>query len=384
MSTDFSVVEQTLTAATGCIFPAAQLVVYCQGDVVYQNCFGWLDPEHRRRPIQADTHFDLASLTKPFVATALLRLIEQGRTALDQPVCNVLHAFAGQRPILPYEDPLSPGCFVTVEPAGGMVDAGQITFRQLLAHNSGLPAWRPLFAQADATAARRMAVETHFSYLPGSHAIYSDIGLIVVGMAVEALTGQRLDIALAELVTQPLGLRYTRFLPVGGETLPVSMPEPIEVAPTEFCAWRRRRIQGEVHDENAWRLGGVAGHAGLFSTAMDAARFGLMFLQDGHPLLQPETVAEIRRLQSQEGDARRGLGFALWSPDPEASGNPFSPQAFGHTGFTGTSLWIDPERKLVAALMTNEVYGGRVNRGILGLRIAVHRALAEIWPLDGG
>ena len=147
------------------------------------------------------------------------------------------------------------------------------------------------------------------------------------------------------------------------------------VAPTEFCAWRGRRIIGAVHDENAARLGGIAGHAGLFATASDLARFGQAFL-DGS-LLSRETVAEMTRVQAQDGDIRRGLGFALWSPDPAASGNPFGPGAFGHTGFTGTSLWMDPGRGLVVAALTNRVYYGRDADGIGAFRVALHRAIVE-------
>ena len=127
-------------------------------------------------------------------------------------------------------------------------------------------------------------------------------------------------------------------------TLPAAGQSSGGVASTEFCAWRGRRIVGEVHDENAAGLGGVAGHAGLFSTAADLGIFGQVFLDDGRPLLLAGTVAEMTRLQAHDGDVRRGLGFALWSPDPEASGSPFGAGAFGHTGFTGTSLWVDPKR----------------------------------------
>jgi CubicO group peptidase (beta-lactamase class C family) len=150
-----------------------------------------------------------------------------------------------------------------------------------------------------------------------------------------------------------------------------------EFAPTEFCRWRQRRIVGEVHDENAWRLGGVSAHAGIFSTAEEVARFGQAFLDSGQPILSPESVSEMTRLQAEYGAIRRGLGFILWSPDPETSGNPFDPLAFGHTGFTGTALWIDPTRQLVVALLTNDVYGGRQGRGIMELRVQVHRAVVR-------
>ncbi|MCJ7739455.1 MAG: serine hydrolase, partial [Anaerolineae bacterium] len=154
------------------------------------------------------------------------------------------------------------------------------------------------------------------------------------------------------------------------------------IAPTEFCRWRNRRIVGAVHDENAYRLGGVAGHAGIFSTAEDIAAFGQMTLDGGGELLSTETVSEMRRLQTAGLGTPRGLGFLLWSADPEASSNPFSRSAFGHTGFAGTSLWIDPGRDLTVALVTNEVYNGRSDRKIGALRVAVHRAVVTAATPD--
>ena len=198
--------------------------------------------------------------------------------------------------------------------------------------------------------------------------MYSDVGLILLGLAVSRLTGSSLDESIYQRVTQPLGLS-AHFQP------DAPLPSIQNIAPTEFCKWRGRRIVGEVHDESAWRLGGVAGHAGMFAHAHDVAAFGQSFLDAS--LLQRETIAEMTRLQAEFNDVRRGLGFALWSPDSEASSNPFSPSTFGHTGFTGTCVWIDPQRNLVVALLTNDVYGGREGRGIADLRVKIHRAIVE-------
>jgi CubicO group peptidase (beta-lactamase class C family) len=309
-----------------------------------------------------------------------MALVEEGRVALDQPVSSVLPEVSGLRPVQPYEDPLTPGALVHVVPEAPPVDMGQITFRHLLAHSAGLPAWRPLFRQGSRDAALRMALSTAPAYPTGTHTVYSDIGLILLGLAVEHLVGTMLDEAVRRRVTSPLGLAHTGYLPIGGAL--VDPPE--NVAPTEVCAWRGLRIVGEVHDENAASLGGVAGHAGLFSNAAGVARFGQVFLDGGRPLLSSATVAEMVREQAAEGPVRRGLGFALWSPDSEASGSPFSPRAFGHTGFTGTSLWIDPERSLAVAFLTNDVYHGREGRKIAALRVAVHRAIvAAVDAADG-
>jgi len=360
----------------GTTFPALALAVVRDGDLLLDAAWGWLDPESQARPTLPEALFDLASVTKLFTVTAFLVLVEAGRVGLDQAVQTVLPEFSGPRPIQPYEDPLAPGQWVQVETgtASAEVDAGMVTFRHLLAHTSGLPAWRPLYREPSPDAARRMAFDTFFSYPVGSRTVYSDIGLILLGLSIEQLTGLPLDQAIVRLVSEPLGLQHTRFLPVGGTVT-------VQAAPTEECRWRGRRIVGEVHDENAARLGGVAGHAGLFSTAGDVARLGQMYLDRGRPILQPATVAEMTRLQAQDGDVHRGLGFALWSPDPEASGNAFGPAAFGHTGFTGTSLWIDPSRELVVAVMTNRVYYGRDAGGILAFRVGLHRAIVEAADL---
>lgn len=374
MTPNFTAVDTILRAAAGQALPAAQLVVYHHGAQLFASAYGWLDPAVRQQPTTLQTRFDLASVTKLFVATTFMRLVEQGQVALDQPVATILPDFQGKRPIQPYEDPLQSGALITVTAASGTVDAGAVTFRHLLTHTAGLPAWRPLFRQPDAVAAAALARETFFAYPIGERVIYSDIGLILLGMAIATLTALPLAAAVATYVIQPLGLIHTAYCPLAAGA------ELTDVAPTEFCQWRNRRICGEVHDENAAQLGGVSGHAGLFSTASDVARFGQSFLQA--ELLQPATIAWMRQVQAIDGDLRRGLGFLLWSPDPLASSNPFSPAVFGHTGFTGTSLWIDPTHDLVVALLTNEVYNGRVDRQIAALRVAIHQAVvAALTPV---
>jgi CubicO group peptidase (beta-lactamase class C family) len=351
--------------------PAISALVHQRGQTVFSAALGWLDPDTRQRPVAMDTRFDLASVSKLFTTVTFMTLVEEGKVSLDQPVSTLLPDFSGQRLIRPYEDPLDWGGFV--QPGiEGTVDAGAITFRQLLSHSSGLPAWRPLKDQPDAESARRMALETDFFYPTGTRVVYSDIGLILTGMAIEVLTGQRLDAAVRERVTAPLGLAHTGYLPVKNQPYDTS-----NIAPTEVCVMRKYRVVGEVHDENAWRLGGIAGHAGVFSTAPDLARFGQMLLEGGVPLLQPTTLAQMTTLQAQDGNTRRGIGFTLRSSDPDSFTYPFSPRSFGHTGFTGTSLWIDPEYDLVVALLTNRVYYGRAAEAITRLRVDFHREVVE-------
>jgi CubicO group peptidase (beta-lactamase class C family) len=380
MGADFAAADRVMRAGLERVFPAAQLTILHRGQTALSAAYGWLDPETRTRQTRPSTLFDLASVSKLFAVTTCMALVEEGALGLDQPVCDALPELAETRPVQPYEDPLAPGAWVQVVPpeATAPVDGRRVTYRHLLAHNSGLPAWRPLYKEVSAEAARHMALGTFFSYPTGERVIYSDIGLILLGLAVERLTGLSLDQAAAQRVTAPLGLRCTGYLPMDEPLAPPDEAAVQVVAPTEMCAWRRRRVAGQVHDENAARLGGVAGHAGIFSTAGEVARFGQAFLDASGLPLKPKTVVEMRRIQAQDGDIRRGLGFALWSPDPEASSNPFSQEAFGHTGFTGTSLWVDPKRDLVVSLMTNRVYYGREAGGIIGFRVALHRAIVEV------
>lgn len=372
MQLEIPALNALLDRAVPQIAPAVQLVVRWRGTTVYERAAGWIDPVTRSQPTQPDTLFDLASLTKLFVVTLAMQLVEAGALALDQPLADVLPELSGRRAIQPYEDPQQTGRMISLDSSATTIDAGRITLRQVLTHTSGLPAWRPLFRQATRVAGWQMALTTPCAYRPGTQLVYSDIGLILLGLAIERVAGQRLDRLVAQQMTQPLGLKHTCFVPL-------SQPQRSAqtIAPTEICGWRHRRMHGEAHDENAAALGGIAGHAGLFSTAAEVARFGQIFLDRGAPLLSPATVAEMTRPQVERDQIRRGLGFALWSPDPEASSHPFSPQTFGHTGFTGTSLWVDPQRQLVVALLTNDVYHGRVERGIGGLRLAVHRAIVE-------
>ncbi len=377
MTTDiWTRVDATVQEHLGKTFPAAQIEIVVRGRSAYHRAFGYLDPETRSRTLATSagvadqaSRFDLASVSKLFTVTAFMTLVEQGRVRLDQPVREILPEFCGTRTIAAYPDPLQTGKFVeVVPPTGALANADAITFRHLLVHNSGLPAWLPLWKMSSRSGMLDAALHTPFAYPTGTRVVYSDIGLILVAFALEKVTGQGLADVVRERVTAPLGLSSIAYGPIPGD----------DVAPTEFYAHQNRRMRGEVHDENAFALGGVAGHAGLFGTARDVAALGEMYRQGGTPLLKSETVGEMTRLQAQDGAVRRGIGFVLWSPDPEASGNPFSDQAFGHTGFTGTSLWVDPARDLTVACMTNRVYYGRDNAAqIMAFRVALHRAVCQ-------
>ncbi len=389
------------------VFPAAVLHIRQASAVVFERSYGYLDPEARRRPTRPDSLFDLASLTKPFTATAFMTLVEAGRVSLETPVAEVLLEFAGTRPIGPTEDPLAK-TIVPPDPqfAGQEVDASVVTFWHLLTHTSGVAAWRSLYREDGeqeagdrrqeaggkrqeaavplphqvplALRAQRIGAiyeQYGFAYPPGARVVYSDLGFILLGEAVARLTGAPLEIALRQAVLEPLGLRATTYNPLANGF------SREQVVPTEFCTWRRRRCAGEVHDENSASLGGVAGHAGLFSTAAEVAALGQLYLNggvhNGMRLLQPETVAEMVRVQVGDDENPRGLGWLQRSSGYSSSGCTFGPRSFGHTGFTGTSLWVDPSRELVVVLLTNRVYHGRDPRHILDFRPRLHDTIIE-------
>jgi CubicO group peptidase (beta-lactamase class C family) len=382
------------------VFPAAVLLVARHGGVALHRPYGVLDPETRRRPTQIDSLFDLASVTKVFTATAFMTLLEAGRVTLDAAVADVLPEFGGARAISATEDPATKA-LVPADPAfaGQVVEGGQVTFRHLLMHTSGLAAWRSLYlekstgkAEGDIPLPHRVPEEARvhrwatiyrqygFAYPPGQRSVYSDLGMIVLGEAIAHMAGVSLEQYIRQAILQPLGLTRTTFNP-----LAQGVP-PERIAPTEFCAWRHRRCIGEVHDENAATLGGVAGHAGLFSTAWEVAVLGQAYLNGGGygraRLLSPQTVTDMTRVQADFGEGPRGLGWQMRSPERSSSGHLFGPRSYGHTGYTGTSAWVDPERELVVVLLTNRVYHGRDPAPITDFRPRMHDAVVEAIDVE--
>jgi CubicO group peptidase (beta-lactamase class C family) len=389
-------IDAIMRGGLGTVFPAAVLLVARRGSVILHRAYGYLDPDTRQRPTQPDSLFDLASVTKLFTATAFMTLVEAGRVTLDTPVATVLPEFDGTQPIVETEDPLAKTT-VPVDPAfsGQEVDARQVTFWHLLTHTSGLAAWHSLYRQnGDETGsvplphqvpaekrARRVAA-IHglygFAYPPSARMVYSDLGFILLGEAIAHLAGASLDVYVRRAVLEPLGLANTTYNPLAN-----GVPAD-RIVPTELCAWRQRRCQGEVHDENAASLGGVAGHAGLFGTAWDVASLGWTYLNGdsygGACILSPKTIAEMTRTQVNFNDNPRGLGWLQRSAAGSSSGRWFGPRSFGHTGFTGTSLWIDPDCRLLVVLLTNRVYYGRDAEGIVAFRPRLHDAVVEALP----
>jgi len=302
----------------------------------------------RTEPAQAEptTVYDLASLTKVVgLTTAVMLAVDDGKLELDVPVQRYVPAFQGE-------------------------GKERVTIRLLLAHGSGLPAWRPLFREAETRErAFALADTTPLSSPPGTTDVYSDLGMIVLTQAVEAVYHERLDSLLARRIFQPLGMTSVGFLPA---------VEPARIAPTELDPWRGRVLRGEAHDENAARLDGVSGHAGLFGSAPDLLTFGEWMLgqADGldhltaRPTVRPSTLREFTRRQNLIPGSSRALGWDTPSPGSSA-GDLLSSRSIGHTGFTGTSLWIDPEHQLVIVLLSNRVNPSRDNAHWAPVRAAI-------------
>jgi len=332
-------------------FPGAVLAVGRHGRLALLapvGHYGVDDP----RPVDAGTLYDIASLTKVVgLTTACMLLVDSGRLDLDAPITRYVPEFRG-----PMKD--------------------HVTVRHLLTHSAGLVADLPLYDSTTTRAAALAAVDTTTLVAPpGTSYTYSDLSAIVLMQAVERVTGKPFDRFLAERVFGPLGMPATRFLP------PASSRD--RVAPTEHdTVFRHRWLRGEVHDESAARLGGVSGNAGLFSNALDLSRFAAMLLNGGAwdtlQLIRAETVAEFTRRQNIPAGSTRALGWDTPSDSGYSSaGAKLSRRSFGHTGFTGTSMWMDPERDLFLVLLSNRVNPTRANMAILRVRAYVADLVAD-------
>ena len=346
------------------VTPGAALAVGRRGRLVRLRGYGRLDWDPDSRAVTDSSLYDLASLTKVTgTTTALMSLVEEGRVSLDAPVSAYLPWFTG----------------------GGKA---AVTVEQLLRHRGGLPPFRRWWREHEGRDEYRSRLaDLELVYPAGDSTVYSDLGFITLGFVVEAVTGRTLDDYLEEEVYAPLGMAETGFRP------PSSLLD--RIAPTEVdTVLRDEHVHGVVHDENAYALGGVAGHAGLFSSARDLAVFAQLLLNRGWatPRARPETAAGPRLVRIVEGatverftapgpvDPDRGLGWRT-PGGVERGDTPFGPSAFGHTGFTGTSLWVDPERELFVVLLTNRVNPTREESGHVELRRAVHRAVVR--SVDG-
>jgi CubicO group peptidase (beta-lactamase class C family) len=364
MRGEFQNVSRTLQQAVegGC-FPGGVLVVGYDGQLVYEAAVGEAALLPSRRSMTIDTMFDLASLTKPMATTtALMRLVEAGRVRLDVPISAYLSAF---------------NAFGTTSP----------TLRQLLSHCSGLPAWRPYYQEIHPSWPphdRRYAVyaaihQEPLITTPGMVVQYSDAGFILLGELVETLSGIPLDEFCHQEIFAALQLADLRFL-----NLVRPQPPGVSYASTESCPWRGRILTGEVHDENAWVMGGVAGHAGLFGTARQVWQFA-QHLLDGLKgrawLVSPATLRAFTTRQGLPQGSTWALGWDTPTPGTSSAGRYFAPTAIGHLGFTGTSLWIDPAQQVIVVLLTNRVHPSRQREGIRAFRPVLHDAVMQALGL---
>lgn len=328
-------------------FPAAAIDVGRAGGTLWTEAFGTLRYDERSPRTSIDTIFDLASLTKVIATTSVaMQLVHEGALDLDAPIGRYLQG---------WDEPARAG----------------IRIRHLLDHSSGLPAHARLWEQARG----RVACEALLRALPmeaapGTRAVYSDVGFMLLGFIIEDVGRQPLDVRMMRLAAE-LGLGDLRYLPPAGWQ--------DRTAPTEFDPWRNRLLVGEVHDENAAALGGVAAHAGLFGTASAVGRFAQAVLRElaggGATTTALPLMRQFATITGVPGSSR-ALGWDTMLVT-SSCGSRLSSKAIGHTGFTGTSLWIDPEQDLYVVLLTNRVHPTRSNEAIRPIRPKVHDAVIE-------
>ncbi len=349
----FRILEKAIEARS---FLCCSLAVTFRGELVAHKALGRFTYDSASREVATASLFDLASLTKVVATTAMAMLLyERGVLDLEAPVTAIVPEFAeGLVDGLADDDGSRRG----------------VAVRMLLAHSSGLPAYEKLFLYTKTRdELLHAAFTTPLTAAPGSRAEYSDLGFIVLGVALERLADESLDVFCQREIFGPLGMAHTTFNPA--QAMKDSIP------PTaDDRSFRHRIIQGEVQDENASVLGGVAGHAGLFSTAEDLAIFSHTMLNGGHPILRGSTIDLFARRESAPDGTSRALGWDTPST-PSQSGKYFSARSFGHLGYTGTSLWIDPQRQLSITLLTNRTWPDCQNQAIKLVRPALHDAVVE-------
>ncbi len=328
-------------------FPSAVYLVADHDRIVFTDALGYSVVEPYRVANKLDTIYDLASLTKPLVTTMLCaRRIELGELTLDSSLSHYLPEF-------------------------DHTDKQMITIRELLTHTSGLPAWRPLYAltedQPDRAAGAIASLD--FEYKPGTRVVYSDLGFIALGILLERLTGHRLAAMAKQEIFEPLNLQQTFFNPEialqtgiaaceTGNAYEADMSR--QIGAPEYANSRQRLIWGEVHDGNAYFLGGAAGHAGLFSTAREVFAMAKQFLGDYSKLLKPETCRMFRENMTSGLEEARSIGWQLAATKDSTGGADLPADSFGHNGFTGTCLWIDAQHQRTFVLLTNRTHARKL------------------------
>lgn len=350
------------------VFPGAVLLVRDGGAEPEVRAYGNSAVEPAVRPMMEETIFDLSSLTKPLATSvAAMLLVRDGVLRLDDRVSRFFHNF-------------------------GVHGKTHVTFRHLLSHCSGLAAWRPFFKDIrkieqrgekvnflGSTAAKEYVYQAicreRPEAPPGTRALYSDLGFILLGAAIEAISGKSLDRFCRERIFRPLELRSTSFIDLSMVRARRIEPVAEMIAATERCPWRKRVLCGEVHDDNAFAMGGVAGHAGLFGSARDIDRLLVRLRacwRGGDDFLPAPIVREFWRIDGAVADSTWALGWDTPSPSRSQAGTLFSRHTVGHLGFTGTSLWLDLERDRHIVLLANRVHPRRDNDAIREFRPMIH------------
>ena len=341
-----SIIEKAIIDSA---FPGAVLLVSKDGKIIHEKAYGHFTYNSDSKEVSLNTIFDLASVSKVIgTTTAVMMLIDGDEIHLDDKVIKYLPEFNNN-------------------------GKENITIRNLLLHNSGLAAFKKyydIYSTAEEVINDIMNLTPEQE--PGSKYVYSDLGLITLQKVIEKVSGKSLDKFLDENLFTPLGMTSTMYNP------PPELKD--NCMPTELDDfWRMRQLQGEVHDERAYMLNGVAGHAGLFSTANDLAKFLQMILQKGNyngkQYIKPETVEMFTKKQSEQSS--RGLGWDTKSPEGSSAGKYFSLLSYGHTGYTGTSVWTDPLVNSFVILLTNRVYPTRNNNKLSQVRPLIHDAVYQ-------
>jgi CubicO group peptidase (beta-lactamase class C family) len=353
-------------------FPGAVLLVGRGDEIVFHEAFGQRSLEPSRTAMGRDIVFDLSSLTKALVTTtAIMLLVREGKVRLEDRVTRFLQNF-------------------------GVHGKTHVEIHHLLAHSSGLPAWRPFYK--DVAKAERKGT-TRFSglrgirmmvfeaihrerpeYVAGTKAVYSDLGFLLLGELIELVTHQTLDRFCQERIFKPLGLKATAFIDLDRLRAQKLTPVVDVIAPTERCPWRGKILCGEVHDDNAYAIGGIAGHAGVFANATDVhtivARLQAC-ADDRDDFVPGAIVREFWRRDGSVADSTWALGWDTPSASGSMAGSRASRSTVGHLGFTGTSVWIDRERGVHVVFLTNRVHPRRDNERIKAVRPQVHDAVWE-------
>lgn len=349
------------------VFPGAVVLVAKERDIVFEQAFGQRSLAPEKSPLRVDTIFDIASLTKPLATTtAIMLLVREKKIRLDDQITRVI-------------------------PMYGVLGKSLTTFRHLLAHSGGLPAWKPFFEEIikSEKAGRinftvsRAAKSYVYEQIhrekavspPGGQSLYSDLGFMILGEAVEILTGNSLDRFCQERIFKPMGMRATGFVDLTQLRTRRLQPVTEIIAPTENCPWRKKILCGEVHDDNAYAMGGVAGHAGLFSSARDIHTFlaRLDQCRQGKDNFLPQLLVEEFLTKDQAvSESTCALGWDTPTPGQSSSGSLFSPRSVGHLGFTGCSIWWDLEKNCHVVLLTNRVHPTRKNDKIKEFRPLIH------------